>query len=177
MSRYLEDVAEAIARGKRKDISTGDVIDTVLSHDQIHDSYVWLWPKFGKLLWVDFKEPAETGEWRSYSTYYWGRHACIVSHNPSKDQLVEEHVKTYVDPDTRSIELKFFFQKPDGEFYTMAPTREFYELEARFFSLNKLGQNLGAPVLILSRKPPRPFVKDEEEAKKTEVQVLEQKSF
>ena len=153
MSKYLEPIAEAIEAGKEKGISTVDVIDVVMSHDPTGDNYVWLWPHYGRLLWMDFKEPADTGDWQPYDKYYFGRHGAIVSHHP--DKLVEEHVKIYVDPKTREIALKFWFEKPDGTVYSMEPTRHFYELERDWFLENGLCQGHGAKVSLKSESGPR----------------------
>ena len=35
--------------------------DVVMSHDQAFSNYIWLQPYYGKLLWVDFEEPAGSG--------------------------------------------------------------------------------------------------------------------
>lgn len=156
MSIYLEAIAEGIARGKRADISSGQIVDVVMSHDATGDNYIWLWSRFGRVIWVAFREPANTGEWRDYDKYWFARHGCVVSHNPNK--LVNEHVYYYVDPDTRKIDLKFWFQKPNGILYTAEPTREFYELEATWFRRNNMGKNIGALVLLIPEKKPRPFI-------------------
>jgi len=163
MSKYLEPIAEAIARGKRPDITTGDVIDVTFSHDPTGDNYVWLWPYYGRLLWMDFQEPAGTGQWQPYDKYYFGRHGALVSHHP--DRLVKEHVEYYVNPKTRKIALKFWFEKPSGEVYAMEPTQHFYELERDWFIKNELCQGHGAKVNMVSEFPPRPYVIDESENK------------
>jgi len=138
MSVYLHDIQAAIERGKKEDIGTACVYDTVFSHDQTGDNYVWLQPKYGKLLWVEFEEPAGSGVWRHYDRYYWARHGCVVSHDP--DRLVEEHVRYYVDPETKRINLRFWFEDPAGRVHPVAPTREFYQLEADYFRQHQLCQ-------------------------------------
>ena len=112
------------------------VEDVVNSHDQAFGDYLWLWPKYGRLLWVDFEEPAESGIWRTYDRYYWVRHACVVDHTP--DQLYEEHVREYVNPETKKINLLFWFERPDGSVYSIAPTEDFYRLEAEYFQHQQL---------------------------------------
>jgi len=107
------------------------VLDTVLTHDQSFGNYIWLQPHYGKLLWVDFEEPVGSGNWRVYDRYWWGRHAAVVSHDPKT--LLRDHVKFFVDPKTKSINLLFWFQRPDGTVYSMGPTRHFYELEQEYF--------------------------------------------
>jgi len=136
MSQFNALIEQGIAKGKRPDISTACVYDTVWSHDQLGLNYQWLWPTRGLVLWIDFREPAGTGKWRTYDRYWWARHAALVSHEP--DKLVEEHVKWYVHPATKKIDLRFWFERPTGEVYSMAPTREFYELERDFFANNHL---------------------------------------
>ena len=136
---YLHDIGEGLAKGKRPDISVGCVVDTVFSHDQTGDNYVWLEPEFGRLQWVEFEEPAGSGQWVTYDRYYWTRHGCIVSHDP--ERLLEDHVRTYVDPRTKTINLRFWFELPSGRVYSAAPTRRFYELERDYFSRHGLCQS------------------------------------
>lgn len=127
--QFLDTIDDAFSRGSI--VPRGFVYDTVLSHDQTIGNYVWLQPKFGKLLWVEFEEPAGSGNWRHYDTFYWGRHGAVVDHNP--EVLIEEHMREFVYPETRSISLRFWFQLPGGKVTPLAPTREFYELEAEYF--------------------------------------------
>lgn len=122
----------AIAAGVAPGISRACIVSTVHTHDQLGLDYPWLEPKFGKLLWVDFEEPAGSGVWKTYNRFFWGRHAALVPHDP--DRLVEAHMDMYVRPATRRIRLRFFFERPaDGLVYWMHPTKEFYELEAAYF--------------------------------------------
>ena len=136
MSQQLAAVGEAIDAGKRDDISVGCVFDTVLSHDQAFGNYEWLTPFYGKLLWVEFEEPAGSGRWRHYDRYYWARHGCVISHHP--EDLVQEHVRFFVDPRTKQINLRFWFERPSGEVYQTATDRHFYELERDYFARNSL---------------------------------------
>ena len=46
---------------------------------------------------------------------------------------MEDHVKFFVDPKTKQIDLRFWFETMAGEVYRMAPTRHFYQLEADYF--------------------------------------------
>lgn len=112
------------------------VEDVVASHDQAIGNYIWLQPKYGKVLWIDFEEPVGSGKWRTYDRYWWGRHACVVDHDP--DKLFEEHVREFVNPKTKSISLLFWFLKHDGQVYSMAPNEDFYRLEAEYFKHHKL---------------------------------------
>ncbi|CAH6418646.1 Hypothetical protein POVN_LOCUS365 [uncultured virus] len=112
------------------------VEDTVTTHDQALGNYIWLQPTYGKLLWVDFEEPIGSGKWRTYDRFWWARHACVVSHEP--DKLYEEHVRFFVDPKTKKINLLFWFERHDGSVYSMAPTEHFYRLEQDYFKANKL---------------------------------------
>jgi len=123
----LEQVALQIR--KRSDIPDGDVHDVVNTHAQDRGNYVWLQPFFGKVLWIDF---LELGEWKTYDSWWLTRHGQIISHDPTT--LVDEHVKTYVDPKTRTFELRFYFQSPAGMVYVTNPTRQFYELERDYFA-------------------------------------------
>ena len=130
-SQFIDTIEEAIDKGLDDGVTPGFVYDTVISHDQTIGNYVWLQPKFGKLLWVEFEEPTGSGHWRHYDTYYWGRHGSVVNHDP--DVLVEEHVREFVDSATKTISLRFWFQDINGKVVSMLPTREFYELEAAYF--------------------------------------------
>jgi hypothetical protein len=142
----MKEIAAAIAVDERPRIPTEEVIDVVFSHDTSGDNYVWLWPTYGKVLWIDFQEPAGQGEWRPYNKFFFGRHGALVSHQP--EDLVEEHVRVYIDPETRKIALKFWFQRPDGSVYSKEPTRHFYELERDWFAKNNMCQGLGARVSL-----------------------------
>ena len=135
-SQYSFLIEQAIAKGKKKDISDACIYDTVYVHDQTGLDYPWLTAEYGKLLWADFEEPAGSGNWKTYNRFYWSRHAALVSHDP--EHLVEEHVKWYVDPATKKINLKFWFELPSGIVYSMAPTRHFYELERDYFKRHHL---------------------------------------
>lgn len=133
-------VAEAIEKGKKDSISEMCIYDTVRAHDQLGGNYEWLWPHYGRVLWIDFEEPVNSGHWRTYDRYWWGRHAALISHNP-KD-LVESHVKAYVDPTTKIINLRFWFITPSGKVYSTAPTAHFYELEQDYFDRWQLCTNI-----------------------------------
>src|SRR5438045_4125887 len=109
-NRYNYLIEQAIDKGKNPNISDECIYETVYTHDQVGLDYEWLWPVYGRLLWVDFEEPAGSGHWRTYDRYWWTRHAALVSHDP--DNLVEEHVKWYVDPETKKINLRFWFELP-----------------------------------------------------------------
>jgi len=119
-----------LSQGRNGRISNDCVRDVVSTHDQRGWNYVWLAPMLGLLQWVEFREPAKTGQWRHYNVYWWSRHGAAVSHDP--DKLVDEHVKFFVAHD-RPIDLRFYFQTPAGFVYSAEPTRLWYELEAAFF--------------------------------------------
>lgn len=127
-------VSQGIEKGDNEGETTpvSCILDVVTSHDQSFGNYVWLHPYYGTLLWIDFEEPIGSGNWRTYDRYYWSRHAGAIDHNP--DKLYEEHVKAFVDPETKFINLLFWFQKPDGSVYSMPPNEHFYQLEAEYFS-------------------------------------------
>lgn len=129
-SQYTYLIEQGIKAGKEKNISDACVYDVVFSHNQRDGNYEWLQPEYGKLLWVDFYEE-KYGKWITYDVYWWTRHGSVVNHSP--DKLVEDHVKWYVDPETKKIELRFWFQLPNGIVYATPPTRHFYELERDYF--------------------------------------------
>lgn len=166
---YLEPIAEGIAKGKRDDISEGDVVDTVFTHDQNGNgrNYEWLFPFYGRFLWADFCEPAGSSNWQPYQRSWWARHACLIRHSPA--YLVQDHVNYYVDPETRKIELKFWFERVNGEVYSMAPTVHFYLLEREYFLRNRLCQGKGAFVMMINRYRPPPYAIDVYRRKKREM--------
>lgn len=127
-------IKEAEAKGC--DASHSCVLQVVKTHAQDQLSYIWLKPKYGKVIRVQFEEPAGSGKWQDYTTYWWTRHSCVISHDPKK--LYEEHVKYFIDPKTKSINLKFWFERSDGSVYSMAPIEEFYKLEQEYFLNNGL---------------------------------------
>jgi hypothetical protein len=147
MSNSLEDpyVRAAVARNNPNNISPRCILDTVDSHDQTRGNYCWLSPYFGSLQWVDYREPSEReskatkkkmGFWKTYSRYWWARHAIVVNHDPKT--LVKEHVEEYVNPKTKRIDLRFYFEAPSGLMYVTFPIRKFYELERDYFVRHKL---------------------------------------
>jgi len=131
-----DSLVKAASRDREKGISEGCVKDVVETHDQLGWNYIWLAPLFGRLLWVEFREPTSTGEWKHYNKFWWARHGAVISHNPKK--LVDAHVKAYVDPKTKFIDLMFWFQTPQGFVYRAAPTKLWYQLEAAFFARHNL---------------------------------------
>jgi len=130
---------------KKSSVSESCIRDVVESHDQRGWNYAWLTPYFGLLQWVDHREPAEritkqkrgpAAEWKTYGKWHWERHGAVIDHNPKT--LVKEHVRYYVDADTRLIDLRFYFQLPNGFVYVTFPTRDFYRLERDWFARHGL---------------------------------------
>ena len=131
MAQRETTIVSAFKAGHPSTISLEDVRDVVHTHEANGLNYVWLAPKYGRVLWIDYDEPAGSNNWKTYSTYWFGRHGALVSHDPKT--LVKDHVKWYVGPKKR-IDLRFYFASPrNGDVYVTSPTREFYELEAEFF--------------------------------------------
>lgn len=134
---------------KDKNARDGCVKDVVHTHDQTGWNYCWLTPIFGKLLWMDFREPSESktkkGEkvapWKTYNAYWHARHAEVVNHHP--DDLVRAHMRAYVDRRTQFIDLRFYFQLPSGLVYATFPNRKFYTLERDFFRTHHLCDSHG----------------------------------
>jgi len=92
-------------------------------------NYAWLEPYYGKLLKVEYKEPAESGSWRDYTDEIWKIHCDVINHG---ENLVKSHMKAFVDPKTRFAKLRFTFRK-DNRIYNMEPNLHFYELEKAYF--------------------------------------------
>lgn len=134
----LTTIETAFEDGHGKKTSLADVVDVVQSHGQSGDNYPWLAPYFGKLLWVDFKE-GKGAPWKTYDVWWWARHGSVVDHRPKN--LVKSHVDFFVNPATRAIVLRFYFQSPSGDVYWTHPTRTFYKLEAAYFARHGLCQD------------------------------------
>lgn len=101
------------------------------SHSQNGENYVWLNElNHGSVLKVEFEEPVGSGKWTLYNDSWWKTHCDVVDHNP--ENLVAEHVKAFIDPNTRFAKLRFTFS--DGSI--IEPTEQFYELEAAYFKKN-----------------------------------------
>ena len=102
------------------------------AHKESGLNYVWLQPYYGKLLKVEYKEPAETGSWRDYTDKIWDIHCNVINH---RDNLIDSHMKAFVNPETRFAKLRFIFNK-NGIIYVREPDRHFYELEKKYFEDN-----------------------------------------
>jgi hypothetical protein len=121
-------------------VSKACIQETVDAHDQKGWNYAWLTPKFGRLMWIDHSEPSlritkkqgkPPSEWKTYNSWHYARHGSVVDHHPK--ELEKDHVRWFVDPDTKLIDLRFYLQLPSGLIYMTYPIREFYRLEAEFF--------------------------------------------
>lgn len=104
------------------------------AHQSTGLNYIWLEPYYGKLLKVEYKEPAETGQWRDYSDKIWEIHCKVINHG---DNLIEAHMKAFVNPATRFAKLRFTFNK-NGTIYTREPDINFYKLEKEYFEKNNI---------------------------------------
>ena len=135
-SQSLHLVSEASTAEEGVDFPDNYIIDVVMTHDQSLGNYTWLHPYYGKLLWIDFEEPAGSGNWRTYDRYWFGRHGSVIDHTP--ENLYEDHINEFVNPKTKSINLLFWFQRPNGEVYSTPPNEHFYKLEAEYFKRWKL---------------------------------------
>ena len=94
------------------------------------NQYPWLNNVNGGIDYIEFEEPAGSGNWQSYTPQTWQAHCDAVSHNPSN--LVESHMSSFVNPSTRFAKLKMHFN--DGT--VREPTRQDYEKEAQWFGGN-----------------------------------------
>ncbi len=95
-----------------------------------HLSYPWLDGIHGGLNKIMYEEPAGSGVWKDYDVNIWNIHCKVIDHDPSN--LVDAHMKAFVDPSSRFAKLHFYFK--DGT--VMEPTRQFYELERNWFGQN-----------------------------------------
>lgn len=102
----------------------------VKAHSQNADNYPWLNHIHGGVKKIMYEEPAGSGQWAEYTDKIWAIHCKVVDHDAD---LVEGHMRAFVNPETRFARLHFYFQ--DGT--VMEPTRQFYELERAWFK-NKI---------------------------------------
>lgn len=101
----------------------------VHSQNPMGRDYEWLDVlKFGKVLKVEFEEPAGSGNWKMYTDKWWGVHCKAIDHSP--DKLVDAHVKAFINPDTKFANLRFYFEKLS---VPIPPEKHWYELEAAYF--------------------------------------------
>ena len=105
------------------------------AHQSSGGNYEWLEPYFGKVLKVEFKEPPSAKKWQKYNKKWWEVHCDVIKHDPK--HLVQDHVKSFINPKTRIIKLRFTFNL-HGIVYQTEPIKKFYELERDFFEKNKL---------------------------------------
>lgn len=103
--------------------------DCVKSHSKNGMNYPWLNQIHGGLSKIQFMEPPNSGQWNDYTEAIWTQHCKIIDHGAN---LVDAHIKAFVDPKSRFAKLHFFFK--DGTI--MEPIRQFYELERDWFKKN-----------------------------------------
>lgn len=99
------------------------------AHQQTGLNYIWLEPYYGKVLKIEYKEPAETGPWREYTDEIWRIHCKVINHEKN---LVKNHMDAFVNPKTRFAKLRFTFNK-NGIIYSREPDEQFYKLEHEYF--------------------------------------------
>lgn len=104
------------------------------AHSASGMNYVWLEPNYGKVLRIEYKEPAETGPWLDYTDKIWKIHCEVINHGKN---LVEDHMQAFVSPRTRFAKLRFTFNK-NGKIYTREPDIDFYRLEKEFFDKHNI---------------------------------------
>lgn len=97
----------------------------------VHKTYPWLNHINGGLNKIQYMEPPSSGIWRDYTDEIWEIHCKVIDHHP--EQLVESHVKAFIDEKTRFAKLKFIFKNG----IETEASKTFYELEADYFK-NKL---------------------------------------
>lgn len=101
--------------------------DCVYTHNEDGLDYPWLADIHGGLSHILWTEPPTAENWRPYNDVVWRNHCKMIDHTKN---LVENHMRAFVYPDTRFARLMFVFR--DG--YRTEPTRDFYEREAKWFA-------------------------------------------
>lgn len=103
------------------------------SHSQSGDNYVWLTPLgHGTVEKIEFEEPAGSGNWTIYTDQWWITHCSAVDHSVAN--LYKAHVDAFINPETKFANLRFTF----SDNTVMAPTEQFYQLEADYFRSKSL---------------------------------------
>lgn len=108
--------------------ASGEVPFCIKAHSQDHDNYPWLADIHGGLDHITYEEPPGSGE-KEYTDQIWYYHCARIDH---KDDLVEAHMRTFVNPG-RPIKLNFYFK--DGT--KMEPIEDFYRREAAWFKAKR----------------------------------------
>lgn len=107
---------------------TPECINCIIEHVKEGNNYIWLNSLgHGRVVDVWFEEPVNSCKWRLYDEYWWAVHCKAIKHDKN---LVDSHVKAFVNKRTRFAKLLFLFD--DGTL--MEPTKEFYELEDEWFN-------------------------------------------
>lgn len=135
-SKYLKLKQSLQLGGHLKNISSTCIQNCLHSHSQNGDSFKWLEVLgHGRLLKVELEYPINSGNWRPFDDKLWLQHCTTVGHDPGR--LAKEHIKTYIDPATRTARLRFYFA--DGT--VQEPTPDFYHITEKYFKDNKLCGN------------------------------------
>lgn len=115
----------------RSAVTTGSRVYTVDDCIYVHSEggldYPWLADIHGGLSHILWTEPPTADNWRPYNDAVWRNHCKMIDHTKN---LVENHMRAFVYPETRFARLMFVFK--DG--YKAEPTRDFYEREQRWFT-------------------------------------------
>ena len=101
------------------------------THSENGLNYPWLNRIHGGLSKIQYMEPPSSGTWRDYTDEIWKIHCRVISHDP--ENLVKDHLKAFVNPDTRFAKLKFKFNDGFEAELDEKHGKEYYELEANYF--------------------------------------------
>lgn len=103
------------------------------AHKESGLNYPWLWKEFGVPKNIEYEEPPNSGNWKSYTDEIWDIHCSknVINHDPRV--LVQEHVNAFINPETRFAKLRFTLEK-NGNTWVQEPIVRFYELERDFFT-------------------------------------------
>lgn len=108
-------------------------------HMQEGLNYPWLNDIKGGLHKVQYMEPPNSGEWKEYSEKTWRGHCKLVSHNA--DNLIYDHIKAFVNPDTRFAKLKYIFNNGEEIELDYKHAIEYYQKESEYFRKNNICEN------------------------------------
>lgn len=96
------------------------------------NQYPWLSNVNGGIDYIEFEEPVESGIFQVFDNRVASLHCnpSLISHNP--DELVESHVRSFINPSTRFARLIYHFNNG----VVREPTVQDYQKESDWFRGN-----------------------------------------
>lgn len=120
-------------KGGYDDAGNKCIKDCIYVHKQDGLNYPWLNDVNGGLDHIEYMEPPNDPkqEWKQYGEHQWHSHCTWINHDP--DVTVDEHIKAFVNPETRFAKLRFFFKNGKIIELDYDHAKDFYQREADYF--------------------------------------------